>query len=68
MIPFTCDMGLCLSNCPTQRNGLLFPTYAHTQNRKQKEKLKLQTPKTVLRKLKEGKTENQQEKTEINNI
>ncbi len=42
-------------------------TCTHTKQ-KQKEQLKLQTPKTVLKKLKEGKKENRQEKTEINNI
>jgi hypothetical protein len=42
-------------------------TCTHTKQ-KQKEQLKLQTPKTVLKKLKEGKKENRQEKTDINKI
>jgi len=50
-----------------QRNGLPFPTHAHTHKTETKKK-NLETPKTVLRKLKEGKKEIQQENTDINNI
>jgi hypothetical protein len=40
----------------TQRRSL--PFHGHTQNKKQKEQLKLKTLKTILKKPKEGKKEN----------
>jgi hypothetical protein len=47
-------MGLCSNNFPTCKEGVsLFP-HTHTQQ-KQKEQLKLKTPKTILKKPKEGK-------------
>jgi hypothetical protein len=57
---------LCLRNC-TKEWFTFSHTCTHTKQ-KQKKQLKLETPKTVLRKLKEGKKEIQQEKTDINNI
>jgi hypothetical protein len=63
VIPFACGNGLCWSNCPTHRGGLYLFPHTHT---KQKEQLKSQTPKTTLKKPKEGEEKNQQEKTEIN--
>jgi hypothetical protein len=57
-------MGLCSSNCPRHKKGVyLFP---HTQKTETKKQLK--TPKIVLRKPKERKKENHQEKVEINKI
>jgi hypothetical protein len=41
-------------------------TYTHTQH-KQKEQLKLESQKTILKKPKKGKAENLQETIEINN-
>jgi len=46
-------------------------TFSHTSThikQKQKEQLKLKTPKTILKKIEERKKENKQEKIEINNI
>jgi hypothetical protein len=45
-------------------HGSLFKQLPNTP----KKKLKLKTPKTILRKPKEGKKENQHEKIEINKV
>ncbi len=62
MIPLACGIQAIAQHT---KEGFTF-SHTHTKH-KQKEQLKL-TPKTVLRKPKEGEKENQQEKIEINKI
>jgi hypothetical protein len=45
-------MGLYSNNCPTHKGGVSF-SHTHTKQ-KQKEQYKFKTPKTVLKKTKEG--------------
>jgi len=67
VIPLTCGIGLCSSNCSTHEGGIYFFPHTHTKQ-KQKEQLKLKAPKKILRKTKEGGKENQEKMIEINKI